>query len=201
MSAPNVSRAKLKVLAYQAGVEGESAPDWVVGDDQLMAQWTQGEQAGARGVVPAPKKAPAKKAPVKKAPRPAVTRPGPGSKTPPAPAKTPSPLTSLNKAGARLQGAGDGGGLLLALVVYPIVLSVIKYGAAGPGMWFKAKFLNRTTSSPASLPEGTATGTTQVFGNLGVQGVGNALGVPSSSGVSNATGQILPSAVHTAVTT
>lgn len=40
-------------------------------------------------------------------------------------------------------GSGDGGGVLLAIIAYPIALSVIRYGAKGPGMWLRAKFLNQ----------------------------------------------------------
>lgn len=43
---------------------------------------------------------------------------------------------------------GDVGGLLLALVLYPIGLSLVRYGAAGPGIWLRAKFLNQTTPEP-----------------------------------------------------
>lgn len=39
--------------------------------------------------------------------------------------------------------SGDGGGLLLAFVLYPMFLATVKYGAAGPGMWFRAKWLNQ----------------------------------------------------------
>ena len=55
---------------------------------------------------------------------------------------------------------GDAGGLMLALVLYPIALSVIRYGAAGPGMWFKAKFLNKTPAGTTpDVPDTTPPGT------------------------------------------
>ena len=38
---------------------------------------------------------------------------------------------------------GDGGGLLITFWVYPLVLALIKYGAKGPGVWLRAKFLNQ----------------------------------------------------------
>ena len=38
---------------------------------------------------------------------------------------------------------GNSGGLLLGLLAYPLVLSVIQHGAAGPGLWIRAKFLNQ----------------------------------------------------------
>lgn len=56
-------------------------------------------------------------------------------------------------AGVRMiPGAGgDAGGLMLALVLYPLALSVIKWGAAGPSMWFRAKWLNETVVQPDNL--------------------------------------------------
>lgn len=42
---------------------------------------------------------------------------------------------------------GTTGGLLLAIVLYPLGLSVIRYGTRGPGLWFRAKFLNQEASA------------------------------------------------------
>jgi hypothetical protein len=51
-------------------------------------------------------------------------------------------------------GAGAGlSGLLLGAIAYALILSVVEFGAKGPGMWFKAKFLNE--AGPAA-PTGTA---------------------------------------------
>jgi hypothetical protein len=44
--------------------------------------------------------------------------------------------------------AGDGGGLLLAFVLYPLFLATIQHGAKGPGMWFRAKWLNNDNGLP-----------------------------------------------------
>lgn len=41
---------------------------------------------------------------------------------------------------------GDGGGLFLALWLYPLVLATLQHGASGPGIWMRAKFLNIGTS-------------------------------------------------------
>lgn len=40
-------------------------------------------------------------------------------------------------------GTGTGGGLLLAIFIYPLAVSVLKYGPTGPGRWLRAKFLNQ----------------------------------------------------------
>jgi hypothetical protein len=54
------------------------------------------------------------------------------------------------------------GGLFIGAVFYALVLSVVDYGAAGPGLWFKAKFLNQAapapgaTKSSATAPTSTA---------------------------------------------
>lgn len=53
--------------------------------------------------------------------------------------------------GGRLKVGGDAGGFTLAIFLYPIVLSMIQYGAAGPGMWMRAKFLNKTTPRPGGV--------------------------------------------------
>jgi hypothetical protein len=56
---------------------------------------------------------------------------------------------------------GTTGGLLLAVVLYPIGLSLVRYGTAGPGMWLRAKFLNQasdTAAPPAAPPRGGGPG-------------------------------------------
>lgn len=58
--------------------------------------------------------------------------------------------------GRLITRGGDGGGLLLALVVYPVFISTLRYGAAGPGDWFRAKWLNKPTGTPAAAPAAAA---------------------------------------------
>lgn len=65
----------------------------------------------------------------------------------------------------RTVGAGDSGGLLLAIVVYPVVLATFKYGASGPGDWFRAKWLNQPTGTPA---KGLAKGLGRAIAGAGV---------------------------------
>lgn len=49
---------------------------------------------------------------------------------------------------AKMVPTGDAGGLLLVLVLYPMFLSIVKYGGSGPGIWFRAKWLNQPTAHP-----------------------------------------------------
>jgi hypothetical protein len=53
-------------------------------------------------------------------------------------------------------GAGVGlAGLFLGAVTYAVLLSVVEYGSAGPGMWLKAKFLNQVAAPSTSTPAPT----------------------------------------------
>lgn len=67
-----------------------------------------------------------------------------------------SPSAAVRRAGGgrvgRAIGAGDAGGLLLVLVAYPIVLATLEHGSAGPGLWFRAKWLNETANGDSALP-------------------------------------------------
>lgn len=45
---------------------------------------------------------------------------------------------------------GDGGGLMLAVFAYPIVLAILQHGPEGAVIWLKAKFLNQ--GSPQKGP-------------------------------------------------
>lgn len=51
-------------------------------------------------------------------------------------------------------GTPAGGGLILALFLYPLALASLKYGAAGIPMWLEAKFLNKTPTPPEPAPPG-----------------------------------------------
>jgi hypothetical protein len=54
-------------------------------------------------------------------------------------------------------GAGTGlAGLFLGGIVYAVLLSVVEYGSAGPGMWFKAKFMNQAPTQSAPSPSSGA---------------------------------------------
>lgn len=126
---------------------------------------------GRKDVAPTEPAAPAKPA----ATKPAQTRPARRrARTPGYVQRAFSPRaagarvarTAPGRVVARSVGAGDSGGLLLALVVYPIVLATVRYGADGPVRWFRAKWLNETTdkngnassSLPGTLPAGAAAG-------------------------------------------
>jgi hypothetical protein len=89
------------------------------------------------------------------------------------PSPSPSPRRSLPSPGrpslrrplganvALGSGRGTGlAGVFLGAIVYAVVLSVVDYGAKGPGMWFRAKFMNKagaanspqTPSTPPNVP-------------------------------------------------
>jgi hypothetical protein len=70
-----------------------------------------------------------------------------------------SPSRAAKRVGlGKVAGAGDAGGLLLALVAYPLFLSVIKYGGDGPGLWFRAKWLNQAAGTSGKTKPGVTRG-------------------------------------------
>jgi hypothetical protein len=80
----------------------------------------------------------------KSAPR-RSSRPAPRSGRRPPARRTVRP-TLGNPTGNRLPISFDGegvAGFFFGAVFYALVLSVVEYGSAGPGYWFKAKFLNK----------------------------------------------------------
>jgi len=162
------TRHRSRAEAYNLGAAGENAPDWVMSDEPLREAFEQGKADGDHPLVAGPthggrtKTVPKKwtpttvpfqsfsdeekKAPARTSAPPTSSGPAPGSK----PATT-RPTTSTIGS-----GPGDGGGLLLAILLYPLLISTAKYGASGPGMWLKAKFLNQVSTPP---PSGGVTGT------------------------------------------
>lgn len=134
------SRNELRAAAHRRGRAGNSATDWIRADPGHLAAYDQGraefaDQLDQRPVAP--------------------------HLPPPAPSRFASTATAAQGKADRIVGgpqlrksfssAGDGGGLLLAFVLYPIALSILKHGAAGPGLWFRAKWLNETTAQPNNL--------------------------------------------------
>lgn len=119
--------------AYERGFDGRSATEAMMADPELVRAFELGKQHAAEGRKP--------------------TRPGSGGEPPPAPPDPapapaeprPAPFSQPNK-----QRGGASGGVLLALVAYPIALSIIRYGPNGPKMWLLAKFLNRTSAAQAA---------------------------------------------------
>lgn len=93
--------------------------------------------------------------------RPSPTRPQPSR--PRRSSSSPGPVRryaagQARQAGSRVSsGANDLAGAFLGMLVYAIVLSVVDYGSAGPGMWFKAKFLNQTGSSSTTTKPAATT--------------------------------------------
>ncbi len=97
--------------------------------------------------------------PLPKVPRPRSRRPGGRRRTSSRPSPRPSSrkLSSPNQPtlrkplGQRVAvGTGEGlAGIMLGAIVYAVLLSVVEYGKAGPGMWFRAKFMNQVGTPPS----------------------------------------------------
>lgn len=154
---PARTRHRSRAEAYNLGAAGENAPEWVSDDSALLDAFEQGKADGDRPTSfhppankPEPKsrspklKTSAKTAPPRaatKAPAPAAQPPAPPAPAPATPAGPPSP-TSTTEAGGR----GTGGGVLLAILLYPLLMATVKYGPQGPLMWIQAKFLNKVTT-------------------------------------------------------
>lgn len=131
-------------VARAMGLDGAPAPAWVKSDVTMFRAYKSGldEHHAAQsptGFHPPPGRPKRKK--------PARTRPAQargGSRRPGYLSRAFSPSRAAGRlGGTKLMRAGDGGGLLLALVVYPLLLATIQNGAKGPGMWFRAKWLNQ----------------------------------------------------------
>ena len=73
--------------------------------------------------------------------------------------KGPRKVSFRNPTGGRsVVGVGhSAAGLALGAILYALVISVVKYGASGPKLWFDAKFLNEAAgaSSSSSTPNYT----------------------------------------------
>lgn len=145
-----------RALAYHHGTAGEALPEHLADDPANRAAHHEGR---LHRKLAKRKDSPASSHPLTSSRRPTSTPAPPAGGKRPArtrPARTSpragrgylarafSPAAAFNRAGGqKVAAAGDGGGLLLAFVLYPIALSILKYGAAGPGIWFRAKWLNQ----------------------------------------------------------
>jgi hypothetical protein len=138
-------------LAQQMGRDGYPAPDWVKANVRNYAAWKRGMDSRSPAAFHPPpqpsRPARVRHAHTRPAGQPSSSADGPNyldrAVSPSAAAQRVADATGASKVAA----AGDGGGLLLAFVVYPIVLATIRYGAAGPGVWFRAKWLNQPTGA------------------------------------------------------
>lgn len=158
--AVQLEKRDLDKVARSLGKSGKPAPDWVTSDPALNAAYREAaglppadvvDQVDDAAPAPKPAKAPAKRpaAPKQKAGRPASA----GARKPPgrAPAPRSTPGRRSRTLGGRARDlvshpatlGGDGGGLMLAVFLYPLVLATIQHGAGGAGAWLRAKFLNR----------------------------------------------------------
>ena len=172
--------------AYRAGYAGKPIPAATADDSFAVAAHEQGtqdrefgrppdERLSALGNKPAEKPA-ASTGPVSKPPRTSPRGGGRGSSS-----RSGTRSGTPRRAGKTFRGrardlvrspatlGGDGGGLLLAVFAYPLVLTVLQHGPAGIGSWLRAKFLNDETSQAASTNPFGAGGGTNPYG-VGGQG-------------------------------
>lgn len=158
-----LTTADMMQVAYNTGAAGKTAPPWVTRDRDYARAFARGRQSAGLENEDQPD------------PTPAPTTPGP--RRPISPRSRPR-ARSRSRSRFRVprgrRGAvtgwftgrgGTGGGLLLAVFAYPIGLAVLQHGSAGAGMWFKAKFLNKTSSTQPVPASGTP-------GNSGKTGTG-----------------------------
>jgi len=111
-------------------------------------------------------------------------RPAPKTRAPRAPKPPRGPSDPLSKAGQRAtnplggrsasQAGESAAGFVLGAVIYALALSIVEYGAKGPGLWFKAKFLNNATSAPGSSSSSSSKPQTSSEYVAGLQGGPNA---------------------------
>lgn len=132
-------------VAYAMGLDGTPAADWVKNDPRFFRAYKSG--LDKRGAPKPPASSAGSSKPPAAAKRPASTRPARRPRRSSRPgylSRAFSPSRAADRLGAsKVMAAGDGGGLLLALVVWPLVLATIQHGAKGPKLWFDAKWLNK----------------------------------------------------------
>lgn len=139
-------------VAFAMGADGTPAPAWVKSDVGLYRAYKQGlDQRGGPAHLPPP--APARRPKPKRG---AQSGAGGASKSPGYARRAFSPSAAYGRFAAphvqRIGSAGDSGGLFLALVLYPLFLATVRYGADGPRVWFRAKWLNKTTAGGDTQP-------------------------------------------------
>lgn len=124
--------------AYQAGARGAQMPEGLAAEATRDPALDHMHDAGRRGADYTASLR-------EHAPHAVTRRPPPSSPTP----RNPSPPARPSRWLSRPTSSTEAGaGVLLGMVVYALALSVVKYGANGPVLWFKAKFLNETPTKP-----------------------------------------------------
>lgn len=112
---------------------------------------------------------------------PAEPKPDAASSSTPAPSSTSSstpaskPLGQTAPARWIARKGGTPGGLMLALFVYPMTLAYLREGPDGLGRWFRAKFLNQTSTDPGIFSQTS-------FGPRGPAGASPAVATPATGG-------------------
>jgi hypothetical protein len=156
--AVRVGSDDLLKIATNIGRAGKPMPQWVRDEPRYVAAYDQGTGDGNRAAQHLPPQPPrrASVAPSSSSPA-AATRPPskPKAGRPPGyfrRAFSPGAAAGRVPGVRQLASGGDAGGLLLAFVLYPIFLAVVKNGPAGIGMWFRAKWLNEAGASNPDQP-------------------------------------------------
>jgi hypothetical protein len=136
--------------AHDAGRNGVAFKDW-----QLSPGAVGSAPEPAPGDTPGGPPAPSSQGPRKpgaRAPGRAKPKPGrAGSGRKGSPRRIANRLaTPAPNLAPGVSFSGGPSGLFIGAIVYALVLSVAQYGAAGPGLWFKAKFLNEPAAAKTS---------------------------------------------------
>jgi hypothetical protein len=175
MSAPAVSKGAAYQQAYNLGYAGEALPAGADGGQRGAFELGVDDAANGRphagagdvlraagmgrdaaGPEEPPARTSARGRPAGGGQRPSSGRPA--SRSPRAPSSQARAARQGQATGSRLGKlithpaslGGDGGGLLLAIFLYPLALAVIQHGPSGVTSWLKAKFLNSQPALPTT---------------------------------------------------
>ena len=182
MSAPTITRDDAAKIRANLERNGRPIPDALkdatadaspagVGGGQAVKPPAKAEPAKGRTVVKPTSRAAAK--PAARTPEPKVPAAGPRGaagrvKSSGRARSNGRPARQRSYVAARVRRfaknpsglGGDGGGVILALWLYPLVLAIVQEGTAGPGQWLRAKFLNVQGTPPAGSKWQAATPST-----------------------------------------
>lgn len=143
--------------AYNLGLRGKPLTSSLLGqaesDDSILDSWREGKADRPGDQPDSTEDTSSEDEETREEPRPKARRqPTPRSapsrtrRAPPSSRSRPGRPTLADPTGGRLPIGFDGDGLAGAFfgaILYALIVSVADYGTAGPGYWFKAKFLNQ----------------------------------------------------------
>lgn len=181
MAGASLDEADLPKIARAAGESGKPLPAWAKGKPELEAA----HRAGAGLPDPGPEPAPEPDAatatpsddtdggsPASDAAGPQTPRKGSGARRATPSKKQPQRVTTAVKGAAAdlvehpATLGSDGGGLMLAIFIYPIVLAILQHGPNGAVLWLKAKFLNQGSGQPSTTSSAGGSSTNNSSGGL-----------------------------------